>query len=96
MVIRNIFVSLAVLVIMAKHAEMVLDRSQRSIEACGVPKAAIGLIVRGKSFPRGSFPWIVALMYTRLNPPRFFCAGTLISKTFVVSCKLITFLMSTP
>lgn len=62
-------------------------RVQRSAETCGVSKVNTGLIVRGQSFSRGSFPWIVALTYTKVQPPMFFCAGTIISPNFVVSGK---------
>lgn len=56
-------------------------------DTCGIPKINTGLIVHGQSFSRGNFPWIVALMYTKVQPPIFFCAGTIISPTFVTSGK---------
>lgn len=58
---------------------------QSSDGACGVSKVPSGFIVRGNSFSRGEFPWIVALMQTRIQPVSFFCGGTLISSTFVVT-----------
>lgn len=63
----------------------IIHRLQRNGNLCGVPVNIVGLIIQGQNFTRGSFPWIVALMQTRSSPPEFFCAGTLISKTFVIS-----------
>lgn len=54
---------------------------------CGVPKRLSGLIIRGESFSRGSFPWTVALLASKTQPPSYFCGGTLISSTHVVSGK---------
>lgn len=56
---------------------------------CGVSKVPSGLIVRGSGFSRGDFPWIVALMQTKNQPVSFFCGGTLISSTFVITGKQI-------
>lgn len=64
-----------------------VNRSKRNIETCGVPKVRVGMIIHGQSFERGAFPWIVALLHTGFNPYKFFCGGTLISKTFVISGK---------
>lgn len=57
------------------------------VNTCGVPKHKTGLIVNGQSFSRGDYPWIVALVYTTTSPPSFFCGGTIISSTFVISGK---------
>lgn len=64
------------------------NRPKRSSARCGVSKGPTGFIVRGQRFSRGDFPWIVALLHTRDGPPSFFCGGTLISSTFVVSGKV--------
>lgn len=53
--------------------------------ACGVSKILTPLIVFGQSFTHGSYPWIVALLHTGYRPHQYFCSGTLISKTFVIS-----------
>lgn len=54
---------------------------------CGISKGPSGFIVRGQKILRGDFPWAVALLYAGNVPPSFFCGGTLISDTFVVSGK---------
>lgn len=84
--IGNIFVLINIFTISAA-AEAVPRRFQRSNATCGVPKISKGLIVLGRSFSRGDFPWIVALMYSKVSPPTYFCAGTLVSSTFVLSGK---------
>lgn len=61
------------------------DRKKRSTVTCGVSKGPSGFIVRGQKIERGDFPWIVALMRTDKGPASFFCGGTLISSSFVVS-----------
>lgn len=87
--IRNIFIAIAICAIVMQSTALIVTRTKRSSETCGVSKSRMGLIVHGQPFPRGAFPWIVALMFTETRPPTFFCAGTLISKTFVISGKLL-------
>lgn len=60
---------------------------QRIVDACGVSRIRQPLIMNGNTFTRGTFPWIVALNYQGFNETKFFCAGTLISTTFVMSGK---------
>lgn len=79
------FILIAAFAVIVESSHSTKNRTRREIESCGVPKVATGLIVRGQNFPRGSFPWMVALIYTGSSPPKIFCAGTLISKTFVIS-----------
>lgn len=63
--------------------------SKEKTVTCGVSKVPSGYIVQGQRFLRGDFPWTVALMYSNgIDLPAFFCAGTLISSTFVVSGRL--------
>lgn len=52
---------------------------------CGISKGPSGFVVRGQKFSRGDFPWTVALLFVGNDPPKFFCGGTLISATFVVT-----------
>lgn len=85
---RNILLVIALLAISADSSLLVNNRPSRSAETCGVQKIRSGLIVRGQDFSRGAFPWIVALMHTGTRPPKFFCGGTLISKTFVISGRV--------
>lgn len=83
--LRNIYIAFVISAAVVESSALSANRSRRSGDTCGVSKSESGLIVRGKNFPRGTFPWIVALLHTRTKPPQFFCGGTLISKIFVVS-----------
>lgn len=67
------------------HGSAEAARQKRNSLACGTPKRMSGLIVKGQNFTRGSFPWIVALMSTETEAVSFFCSGTIISPTYVVS-----------
>lgn len=60
---------------------------QSEKSTCGVPKVKAGFIVGGDNFSRGDFPWIVALSLIINNNTAFFCSGTIISSTFVLSGK---------
>lgn len=84
---KNVFVLVSLLTV-SISAESALKQSQTTFETCGVSKVNTGYIVGGKSFFRGSFPWIVALTYTKSEPPKFFCGATLISSKFVTSGEL--------
>ena len=55
------------------------------VRVCGKPSQAAGLIIRGKDFKRGEFPWTVALLNKGKNPAEFFGAGTLISTRHVIT-----------
>ena len=57
-------------------------------KVCGKPVQTSGLIVHGKDFKRGEFPWMVALLHKQKNPARFFGAGTLISMRHVITGNL--------
>jgi Trypsin len=54
---------------------------------CGVPFISEGLIVHGTEFARGSFPWMVALLYTNHDDklPAYFGGGVLISQFHVLT-----------
>lgn len=60
-------------------------KSPQSIQNCGVRKSGSGLIVWGQNFSRGTFPWIVPLISLKRELPSYFCGGTIISSTFVLS-----------
>lgn len=81
----NIHTVITVCVIFHKNAALTTNRLQENVETCGISSIKSGLIVHGEYFARGTFPWIVALMHTGWNPPKFICGGTLISKTYVIS-----------
>lgn len=56
---------------------------------CGVPHRLRGNISGGRGFPRGSFPWMVALLYDdSVNEPKYFCGGSLISLKHILTGKV--------
>lgn len=82
---KILLIVLAFCALSEESFSLAVHRSRRGADTCGVLNNDSGLIVRGKTFPRGTYPWIVALMHTGYSPPKYFCGGTLISATFVVS-----------
>lgn len=84
---RKIMLFKKIFVLSVLCAVTAADRFRRSADTCGKPNYDSGLIVKGRNFPRGTYPWTVALMHTGFSPPRFFCGGSLISATFVISGK---------
>lgn len=79
--IRHTVVVICVLAIIMTF--LMTRQSPRSVATCGVFEVDFGLNERSGS-PRG-VPWIVALMDTKVQPPLYFCTGTLISSTFVIT-----------
>lgn len=64
--------------------ETTINRQIRQSSSCGVPyREGTGLIIGGQNIERGSWPWMVALLGK--SSGKFFCGGTLISKTKVVT-----------
>lgn len=61
--------------------------SDDNVNTCGESKVPTGFIVYGKPILHGTYPWIVALSDRTFFPARFFCGGTLISSTFVITGK---------
>lgn len=47
----------------------------------------VGLIIGGDDFERGTWPWMVAMFTRRNRVERFFCGGTLVTSSIVVSGK---------
>lgn len=63
-----------------------VHRNVREASTCGIPhKQGMGLIIGGENIDRSSWPWMVALL--EKSSGRFFCAGTLISRTTVATGK---------
>lgn len=62
----------------------------REISSCGVPtKLPTGLIFKGQNFTKASWPWLVALLSRKpKSQPDFFCGGTLITRSRVVTGEL--------
>lgn len=74
------------LVLCSSALDIKLDRFTRQASSCGVPNTqGSGLIYGGDSFSKGAWPWMTALLFRKASTPKFFCAGTLISKTKVVT-----------
>lgn len=84
--IINIFIVMVIAVLVRESSELIANRSRRS-ETCGVSKSEEEPLTNEQDVTRGAFPWIVALMHAKINPPELFCGGTLVSQTFVVSGK---------
>lgn len=63
----------------------------QSPSECGVPFLSRGLIYGGNEIVRGSFPWMVALMYKKNeeSDSKYICGGVLISDKHVLTCKYI-------
>lgn len=61
-------------------------RVKRDAPSCAFPEVRKGFVINGTQFERGSYPWMVALMYKKdFQPPKYFCGGSLISSTHVVT-----------
>ena len=61
-------------------------RLKRQSQSCGVPfEKSVGLIVGGEKFKRGAWPWMVAMLKREKKENKFFCSGTLVSTTKVVT-----------
>lgn len=60
--------------------------------SCGTSSfSGIGLMYGGHTFAKGSWPWMVAMMYKRDETPlKFFCSGTLVTHRKIVTGKMIT------
>lgn len=73
-------------VLLCLFSEVRLTESVGETELCGRPENGVGLIVHGRDFDRGDFPWTVALLRARnVGTPRFFCGATLVTLSHVVT-----------
>lgn len=66
------------------------ETTKRHNEKCGVASTplVINRIAMGDQFVRGKWPWMVSLMSQKEKEPlEFFCGGTLVSTTKVVTGK---------
>lgn len=77
-----VFISIFAIAVSAKTVPM---QSKSSAGTCGVPKLVSGLVINGRNFERGDFPWIVALIRIKQESAQYHGGGTLISSSFVVS-----------
>lgn len=92
--IRKICFVICVFAVIIAACATESSRPRRNVGTCGTSKIPTGLISRGRGTQRGEFPWIVALMYTRREIPFYFCSGTLISSTFVLSGEQLQWTLS--
>jgi secreted trypsin-like serine protease len=61
-------------------------RVKRTALSCEIPSVNRGYVINGSEFARGSYPWMVALMFVEDGePPRYFCGGSLISTKHVLT-----------
>lgn len=82
---RNIFWTCLVFALI-ENCHSTRERKSQS-ESCGVSNLlSRGLVKNGDKVVRGQWPWMVALMYKHENDElRFFCGGTLVASTKVVT-----------
>lgn len=79
----------------ASSASGLRAKRQTSQDSCGVPsEVGTGLILNGETFAKNSWPWMVALLLRQKESeakqePKFFCAGTLISRKQVLTGELL-------
>lgn len=63
-----------------------------NVPNCGTAPRARGLVVAGKNFESGSFPWMAALFYENKIEEvdaTYFCGGSLISTKLIVTGKFL-------
>ena len=87
-VVRSLVVSLLVLMFISLCATRRILRQTAAVK-CGKPNRGSGLIFGGAKFKRGAYPWNVALMDKCKTPPEFFCGGTLVSSSHVVTGEFL-------
>ena len=81
---KRLVVVLLVLMFISSCASGTVGR-QKAAGKCGEPYRGAGAIIGGAKFKRGDYPWNVALMDNRKTLPEFFCGGTLVSLSHVVT-----------
>lgn len=82
-VIRNVYLVFLVVIVVGTAT---LTLSKGNGVTCGVlNKTAERKADEVQRFMHGDYPWIAALMHAASSPPAFFCGGTLISSTFVIT-----------
>lgn len=56
---------------------------------CGKGSRITPTMIGGETFERGTYPWLVALIYTGNNMSNFFCGGVLVNETTVLTGKIL-------
>lgn len=78
-------------VLLCLFSECNSAESYTEAKRCGRPESGVGLIVRGRDFERGDFPWAVPLLRSQNGGTLlFFCGGTLVTLSHVVTGRLLT------
>lgn len=73
-------------VILCSFADFSSAQFSQEEKLCGRPESGVGLIVRGRDFNRGDFPWAVPLLRARSGETlQFFCGGTLVTLNHVIT-----------
>lgn len=80
---RNILVLICLVV---DHSFAKKSLFKRDTNTCGSPYRVRGLVLGGREFQRGDFPWMVALLKKEnFEPPKYRCGGTLISLKHILT-----------
>ena len=87
-VVRSLVVILLVLIFISLCASGTVQR-RKTAGKCGKPNRAAGAIFGGANVKRGDYPWNVALMKKHKTLPEFFCGGTLVSSSHVVTGEFL-------
>ena len=64
-------------------------QGRKTAGKCGKPYRGTRIITRGDNFTRDDYPWNVALMYKNKTGLEFFCGGTLVSLSHVVTGEIV-------
>jgi Trypsin len=56
-------------------------------QECGTTLASVSLIIGGETFPRGEWPFAVAVFEIDENVTKFICGGTIISRNHILTGK---------
>lgn len=80
---RKLFIMIAMCTVVSSGLEA--NQPELTADICGVAQSKTDLAVHGQDLTRGTFPWIVALMHIDNKTLNFFCGGTIISRTFVIT-----------
>lgn len=75
-----------VLILLSCSSSEAFHVKRSASSSCEIPSVNRGLAIGGSEVARGSYPWMVALMFLKEDkPPLYFCGGSLISKKHVLT-----------
>jgi secreted trypsin-like serine protease len=97
MLLKFVLISIVFGCVLAQNfTHLSAQRFKRQSQSCGVPfKKSVGLILGGETFERGAWPWMVAMFTQKNKVEKFFCSGTLVSSTKVVTGEKLTLISET-